>query len=142
MKLGWAAAAGAVFPVAVIEKGGDRRSEVIDLGEVSYVEVVPPFRRNHHLPPRLPEHRHYEAVDSHWRLRRLVGHHLIPCMHILYTYILLYYIIQYYISTVNNTVVLYYSLYIFHRTKSNAPNKWDEGSIKYRNGCNTVGRRK
>lgn len=71
-------AAGAGLTLAVEVDGGDRRAEVVELGEVPGVEVLAPPGGVHRLPPELLEEYEHEAVDPHGRTRALVAHHLLP----------------------------------------------------------------
>jgi hypothetical protein len=73
------AAAGAGLALAVEVHGGDGRTEVVAVGEGAGAEVVAPRRREHRLPPELPEQHQYHAVDTRRRSGRLVAHHLPPC---------------------------------------------------------------
>lgn len=51
--------------MAVEEEGGDGRSEVVHLRQLSDAEVIAPLWGKQDLPPGLPEHDHDKAVDSH-----------------------------------------------------------------------------
>ena len=73
-------AAGAALALAVEVHGGDGRAEVVAADEATGVEVVAPRRREHRLPPELPEQHQHHAVDARLRGRGLVACQLTACM--------------------------------------------------------------
>ena len=74
-------AAGAALALAVEVHGGDGRAEVVAADEATGVEVVAPRRREHRLPPELPEQHQHHAVDARRRGGGLVAYQLTACMH-------------------------------------------------------------
>ena len=71
-------AAGAGLTLAVEVDGGDRRAEVVELGEVAGADVLPPPRGVHRLAAQLLEEQEHQPVDPEHRPRALVAHHLGP----------------------------------------------------------------
>ena len=66
------------LPLAVEVDGGDRRAEVVQLGEVSGTEVLPPPRSIHRLTAELLEEQKHQSVDPEHRPRALVAQNLTP----------------------------------------------------------------
>lgn len=72
------ASTGAGLPLAVEVDNGSRKSEVIVLGKVPGVELLPPSRRVKRLPTGLLEEDEHDPMDSGRRVWILVFHHLLP----------------------------------------------------------------
>jgi len=66
--------------LAVEVDSGDRQAEVVELGEVSGAEVLPPPWGVDRLPAELLEEQKHHPVDSQHRPWALVAHNLSPCL--------------------------------------------------------------
>lgn len=68
------------LPLAIEVDGGDRQAEVVELGEVTGAEVLPPPWGVHRLPAELLEEQENQPMDSEHRPWALVAHNLSTCV--------------------------------------------------------------